>query len=123
MRVVPLLLNHYKKYNTVPAYFAFGFAAFLRFMKVENVDGKYIGEANGTEYTVTDSQAETFYKAWTNADITTVVENVLSDKTLWDADLTALPGFKDAVTSQLTDIVNNSTLDSLEKIASQSLAK
>jgi tagaturonate reductase len=48
----------------------------------------------GNEYPVTDSQADIFYKAWTNADTQKVVKNVLSNKTLWDTDLTALPGFK-----------------------------
>lgn len=123
MRVVPLLLNHYKKYHTVPAFFAFGFAAFIRFMKVAKADGKYIGGVNGNEYTVTDSQAETFYTAWTKTDIDTVVKTVLEDKTLWDADLTALPGFEEAVAQQLADLVNYGTLESLEKIASKSVVK
>jgi tagaturonate reductase len=117
MRVLPLLLNHYKQSSVVPELIALGFAAFIRFMKVSEVGGKYIGEVNGNEYTVTDTQAADFYKAWTNADTTQVVENVLSNKALWDTDLTALPGFKAAVTKQLDAIVDQGTLAILENIA------
>src|SRR5476651_217290 len=94
MRVLPLLLNHYKRSSEVPDLLAFGFAAFIRFMKTKKVDDKFIGNTNGADYVVTDSQAEDFYTAWTNADAQTAVKNVLSNKILWDTDLTALPGFE-----------------------------
>ncbi|MES2274917.1 MAG: tagaturonate reductase [Bacteroidota bacterium] len=123
MRVLPLLLNHYKNAQTVPELMAFGFAAFIRFMKVNKNDGKFTGEINGSDYVVTDSQAEYFYKAWINANTHQVVENVLSNKTLWDTDLTQLPGFVAAVTRQLEAIVNQGTLEVLESLESKSLAK
>ncbi|WPU92398.1 tagaturonate reductase [Mucilaginibacter sabulilitoris] len=101
MRVIPLLLNHYKQSNAVPECMALGFAAFIRFMQLKGGTlGQYTGTANGHIYKVTDSQAEYFSKVWENADINTVVQNVLSNKELWDADLSALPGFKDAVIEQ-----------------------
>jgi tagaturonate reductase len=123
MRVLPLLLNHYKKSQAVPELIALGFAAFIRFMKVNKIDGKFVGEVNGNEYVVTDSQAEYFYKAWTNADTQQVVKNVLSNKTLWDTDLTALPGFEAAVAKQLEAIANQGALEVLEHIELKSLAK
>jgi tagaturonate reductase len=116
MRVLPLLLNHYKSSSTMPELMALGFAAFIRFMKVNKIDGKFVGEVNGEDYTVTDSQADIFYKAWTNADTAQVVNNVLSNKTLWETDLTQLPGFADAVNAQLNGIVNNGALEILEHI-------
>jgi tagaturonate reductase len=122
MRVLPLLLNHYKQTDTVPELVALGFAAFIRFMQVTTTDGKYTGEVDGHEYPVTDSQAEIFYKAWTNADTQKVVENVLSNKNLWDTDLTALPGFKTTVTRQLEAITANGGLDVLEN-STKSFAK
>jgi tagaturonate reductase len=105
MRVIPLLLNHYKQTNSVPMGMALGFAAFIRFMRVKGgTQGQYTGTANNTIYKVTDSQAEYFSKIWENADINTVVQNVLKNKELWDADLSILPGFKDAVIEQLNRI-------------------
>src|SRR5206468_7744032 len=44
MRVIPLLLNHYKLKNTAPEYMAIGLAAFIRFMKIKaNNDSQYSG--------------------------------------------------------------------------------
>jgi len=107
MRVLPLLLNHYKKHHTVPVYMATGFAAFIRFMNVEqNTNGAYAGSINGMEYIVTDSQAAVFAKAWKDATPEAAAENILSNKELWDTDLTALPGFKRAVISHLKTLLN-----------------
>jgi tagaturonate reductase len=45
MRNIPLLLNYYKEFSTVPQYFTRGFAAYLLFMKaVKEENGKYFGE-------------------------------------------------------------------------------
>lgn len=123
MRVLPLLLNHYKQTSSVPELVAFGFAAFIRFMKVTKAGDKYVGEVNGNEYVVTDSQAETFYKAWTNAGTQQAVKNVLSDKALWDTDLTQLPGFKNAVAAYLDAIDSDGTKEVLENLEAKNIAK
>jgi tagaturonate reductase len=105
MRVVPILLNHYKRFQTVPANMALGFAAFLRFLKVEQQnDGSFKGNINGKDYTVTDSQAAYFCDIWKLADIGTVVKTVLENRDLWEADLSELPGFSEAVTAKLNEI-------------------
>lgn len=106
MRVVPLLLNHYKHGNNVPAYMALGFAAFLRFMKVKQQDnGSFSGNINGMDYTITDSQAEYFSKAWELSDADKVTAAILSDTALWDTNLSVLPGFQDAVINNLNKIM------------------
>ena len=106
MRVVPLLLNYYKLNNSVPANMALGFAAFIRFMKVKRkTDGTYVGSVNGLEYTVTDSQTSYFSKVWKAQDTDLIVNNILSNQQLWDTDLTALPGFKQAVINNLNTLL------------------
>ncbi|WP_345950625.1 tagaturonate reductase [Mucilaginibacter sp. PAMB04274] len=118
MRVMPLLLNHYQSHDNAPALFTFGFAAFLRFMKSEkNAEGKFVGNVNGKDYTITDSQAEVFYNAWQKTELHDVAYTLLADKNLWDADLTQLKGFKEAVLNQLQQIVANGTQDILLKEA------
>lgn len=105
MRVIPLLLNYYKLNNTVPLCIATGFAAFIRFMHVKaGDDGQYTGTINGEEYKVTDSQAAYFAKVWENGDGNVVIENILKNKDLWDADLSTLPGFTAAVIEQFNQI-------------------
>ncbi|WP_461451572.1 tagaturonate reductase [Mucilaginibacter sp.] len=106
MRVLPLLLNYYKLKNTVPQYMALGFAAFIRFMKIEvNADGNYTGSVKNKNYMVTDSNAAVLSKAWELGNTSAVVEDILSNKELWDTDLSVLPGFKEAVISNLDEIM------------------
>lgn len=106
MRVIPLLLNYYKLKNTVPANMALGFAAFIRFMRIEKQeDGTYKGSINTRKYSVTDSQAGYFAQVWENRDANQVVEKILSNKNLWDTDLTILPGFKEEVSKNLKRIM------------------
>ena len=109
MRVVPLLLNHYKYTNYPPAYIALGFAAFIRFMKVKQQEnGSFTGLINGTEYTITDSQADYFSKVWETADTQQVVNKLLSNTALWDTDLSLLPGFQSAIVTNLDKIMAGS---------------
>lgn len=105
MRVIPLLLNYYKLTNTVPACMAKGFAAFIRFMRVKAGDeGQYTGTINNEEYKVTDSHAGYFAKVWENPDSDAVIQNILKNKDLWDADLDILPGFTAAVIEQFKQV-------------------
>ena len=98
MRVIPLLLNHYKLHNSIPEYLVLGFAAFIRFMQVKlTKDGHYVGIINNREYKVTDSFAEYFATVWQNVEPNLAIHHILTNTDLWDADLTILPGFKDAV--------------------------
>lgn len=113
LRVLPVLLQHYRTSSEVPEYIALGFAAFLRFMKVEkNAKGEYIGSNNGVEYKVTDDNAAIFEKAWKLDRIDEVVNSILSNENLWDGpNLTILPGFEDAVSAKLTAITQHGVSD------------
>jgi tagaturonate reductase len=98
LRNVPLLLKHYSKTDKVPENMALGFAAFLLFMKCKGgADNVHTGEANGKKYTIQDDMAPYFADKWTNGNIDTFVNTVLSDKDLWGADLSKLNGFAEAV--------------------------
>nr|WP_295932676.1 tagaturonate reductase [uncultured Dyadobacter sp.] len=103
MRNIPTLLSHYEKSDQAPALFAQGFAAFLRFMKpVVHQDGAYFGERDGVQYPIRCDSAAYFDEKWQNAaSPADLAEQVLSDVTLWDTDLTLLPGFADAVKEHL----------------------
>jgi tagaturonate reductase len=104
MRNVPTLLNHYKQSNEAPALFAKGFAAFLRFMKATAVEnGQYYGLRDGVTYPIKCDSASYFYEKWQEfgADSALLVDLVLADTELWGADLSALPGFAEAVKQNL----------------------
>ncbi|NCD70993.1 tagaturonate reductase [Mucilaginibacter agri] len=116
MRVLPLLLNHYEKHDTVPEHFATGFAAFIRFMKTTSPDKDvFVGNINGNDYTITDSNAAIFQKAWSNTSLKVVVNKILKDITLWGTDLTRLKGFKEAIVQKLEAIQEAGALQVLEE--------
>jgi tagaturonate reductase len=107
MRNVPILLRHYEKSKLVPENMALGFAAFLLFMKTKKTgDNKYEGNANGKNYTVQDDNALYFSEHWQSKTVNEVVDTVLSDKDFWGADLSALPGFAEAVKTNLNLLVD-----------------
>jgi tagaturonate reductase len=94
MRNVPLLINYYKEFGKAPELFAMGFAAYLQFMHaVKEENGKYFGDSNGELYPINCDYAGYFYEAWKDFDL----KKILADTSLWGADLSALPGFEQAV--------------------------
>lgn len=94
MRNVPLLVNYYKEFGKAPELFAMGFAAYLQFMHaVKEENGKYFGDSNGELYPINCDYAGYFYEAWKDFDL----KKILADTSLWGADLSALPGFEQAV--------------------------
>lgn len=105
MRVLPVLLQHYALYKTVPDNIATGFAAYIYFMKAVKEDGgKYYGKLNGTDYPVNDAKAAYFYEKWQATPLALMADSVLRDVALWEHDLNTLPGFTDAVQEKLNEI-------------------
>ncbi|WP_018629882.1 tagaturonate reductase [Niabella aurantiaca] len=103
MRNVPLIKTFYSSgERDVSAAIALGFAAYLLFMKSEPEGTRYVGSANGKQYTLNDDKAAILAQKWAeNAGTAAVVESVLSDTGLWNEDLTRIPGFAEAVKQQL----------------------
>jgi tagaturonate reductase len=103
MRNLPTLLHYYKTNDQAPEHVAFGFAAYLLFMKVAKQEGsQYFGELNGTFYLIKDDQAATLQQHWQqHPETPDLVTSVLQDQSLWEQDLTQLPGFAEAVTEKL----------------------
>ncbi len=105
MRNIPLLLNYYKEFSTVPQYFTRGFAAYLLFMKsVKEENGKYFGEKEGELYPIQCDSAKYFYEVWQNHKPNEVVDAVLGNEQLWGTDLRKLKGFAENVTTHLSNM-------------------
>lgn len=108
MRVIPVLLRYFAIYNTVPENMAKGFAAYLLFMKAVSKNGNvYQGEVNGKTYPINDDKAGYFYEQWQKNGEANIVKAILSDTSLWDTDLSALPEFAEAVQQQLAQLIKN----------------
>jgi len=115
LRNVPTLLRYYDIFNCVPEYFSLGFAAYLCFMKsVAKERFVYFGERNGQLYPIQDEKAEYFYQQWQKNTPAQLVESVLQNKTLWDTDLTLLPGFAQSVIENVENMLENGVKTTLE---------
>ena len=105
IRVLPVLFNYYKLKTEVPAYIAFGFAAYLKFMQPVVKEGNnYFGKFNGHNYPIADDSAAYFYEKMDLPEAE-FADTILKDAGFWGADLNALPGFITAVEEYYQSIV------------------
>lgn len=117
MRNLPLITEHYNRFDTVPQYMAAGFAAYLLFMKATKLeDGKYYGSRNGVDYHINDDSAAYYFEIWQHKNISDVVITALGNAQTWGADLTVLPGFAPAVLHYLNLFLEGKFLDTLSNI-------
>ncbi len=115
MRNVPTLLRYYEVFNCVPEYFSLGFAAYLCFMKpVAKERFVYFGERDGQLYPIQDEKAEYFNQQWQQHTPAELVTTVLQNKSLWDTDLSLLPGFAQSVTEYVENMLENGVKSTLE---------
>lgn len=115
MRVVQVLQRYAELYKSVPENFALGFAAYIVFMHPVKKEGDvYYGNANGKDYPIKDVKADWFYEQWNNFAPQQIVQNVLTNATLWNTDLSAIPGFAAAVTENVEDILANGMTNTLK---------
>ncbi|MNK33656.1 Altronate oxidoreductase [compost metagenome] len=116
IRVLPVLLNYYKINNKVPSHIAFGFAAFLLFMKVARKEGnQYFGTYEGKEYLITDDEASYFHEVAQQSEAD-YVDLLLANSALWGADLSALDGFNRTVKENYNNILKNGVANALNSI-------
>ncbi|MHA4895979.1 tagaturonate reductase [Pedobacter sp. PWIIR3] len=91
IRILPVLIQYFKLFDAVPERIAFGFSAYLTFMKVSKKQGElYFGSYNGHDYAITDDQAEYFYR---KSDVSEYPGNVLNDNVFWSYNLALHPEF------------------------------
>ena len=105
-RAIPLLLNYYNTFDSVPQYFARCFAAYLLFMKAtKEENGKFYGECEGEQYHINCDSAAYFKNVWKNNSAHEVVADVLSNEELWGSDLSKLKGFQSNVENHLSNMM------------------
>jgi tagaturonate reductase len=106
MRNVPVILKYAERMKTVPENIALGFAAYLLFLKpVHKKQDKFYGEWQGKEYVIQDDFAAYFFEKWNKLTPAQLADEVLADATLWGADLSAIPGFAQAVKDNMASLL------------------
>jgi tagaturonate reductase len=128
-RNVATIQRYYEQFKAVPKLTALGFAAYLLFMKaIRQEEGQFFGEISVgggiLTYPIRDERAGYFYGDWKtvkekdSATVFAFVKSVLSDKTLWQTDLTVLPGFTEAVADYLDALLKSGAEAVLTKAVS-----
>ncbi len=125
-RNVLTIQRYYQQFGQVPVNIAFGFAAYLRFMRVVSASGnEFLGEvpvgSGIVSYPIRDARAGYFHEHWQPVDVADTVsvrafvQTICADAELWQTDLSALPGFVDAVAQTLSDILANGPEAALQR--------
>lgn len=116
VRVVPSIVAYAERFRRAPAALAFGFAAYVAYMRGElQMERRAAGLA-----VPEDVEGERVRAAWLGVDPrsdTTVGElarSVCADATLWGLDLTTVPGFADLVAEHLVRIVRQGVRPALD---------
>jgi len=113
MRCIPLIKMYYEKFGEAPSLMIKGFAAYLLLMRTQqDAQGNFIAAANHTHFIAEDANAEKLYGYWLKENAEDAVNAILSDKDLWDDDLTSLKDFEASVMKEVGLLMNAS----LEKI-------
>jgi tagaturonate reductase len=115
MRNVPVILKYAERINTVPENIALGFAAYLLFLKPVNKKGdKFYGEWQGKEYHIQDDFAAYFFEKWSKLKPAQLADEVLADTNLWGADLSAIPGFAQAVKENIASLLETGVTKTIQ---------
>ncbi|HKG69856.1 MAG TPA: hypothetical protein VKA92_13375, partial [Segetibacter sp.] len=74
---------------------------------------------SGTQYLVQDDNAARYAEKWHTYTGKLLVNSILSDYLLWEADLTVLPDFADAVALKLHNLQNGNVRQAIKEAQSQ----
>jgi len=105
-RVLPSILDYYKKNGTYPQALTLSFAALLAFYK-------------GADANDSEDVMEFFEAEWQKNNPTQLVNAVLANTNFWDEDLTMLPGFANEVTKYLQGILSNGVKQEIQSLCFQ----
>jgi tagaturonate reductase len=102
--------RYHQQFDTLPPLMCRGFAAYLRFSKITKAEnGKFEGTDNdGNQYPIVDDKAPMLKKHWdefNGNNLATIVENILSDETLFSSSLKNIPLFTATITNELLAII------------------
>ncbi len=118
MRNLPVLLGFYSEFRSVPEYLSLGFAGYILFMKGGGEDSGFESRADGLTYTIQDDKAPFFSQAWGSLTVEELVIGVLQEESLWGTDLTEIQGFSQAVTANLTSLIEQGPKQTIRNMLS-----
>jgi len=116
VRVVPSIVDHYERFGRAPASLAFGFAAYVAFMR-----GDVQAERRTMGLVVPDdAEGDRVRDAWldvhphSDSSLVALSRRVCADTILWGTNLAMLNGFADLVADHLIRIVRQGIQSALD---------
>jgi tagaturonate reductase len=121
VRVLPSLTRYVELRNAVPPALAFSLAALIVFYRgTPDGSGKFHGTRNGEPYEINDSpeHLQFFREQWSRngSDIPVLSRCVLSNRKMWDADLSKIPGLVEKVSSCVGAIIEKGMQPALKEM-------
>jgi len=115
VRVLPTILKYYEIKGKLPQVTVFSFACLLRwYMITKDEKNNFITKYNNKCYLVNDEQniLNYFFETFLNKSnsIKDYVETILSNKSLWDDDLTKIDGMVETIVKYLK-VINENNFD------------
>jgi len=104
VRVVPTIVEHVERHRRIPQALTFGFAMYLLFSRGDLQDAR----RRAGHRVPADTNGDRIRAAWASVEpshapaLAAFVGRMCADRSFWGYDLSALPGFTDAVTEHLT---------------------
>ena len=80
------------------------------------------GEWQGKEYHIQDDYSGYFFEKWSKLSAPDLVDEVLADTGLWGTDLSALPGFAQAVKENINALLERGVAQTIQLHQSKQLA-
>ena len=112
---MPTFVNYEKLREAVPDYMAFGFAAYIYYMKAVRKDGdNYYGLANGAHYLIQDQKAAYFHQKWQTPALPEMVKLILKDQSIWGKDLAKTEVLSQNIVLYLESIQQNGAMETLK---------
>ncbi len=115
-RCMPLIQKAYEK-GSIRKRMLLGFAAYLLLMRtVQDGDGKYYAEVSGQRIALTDEKLPNMHSCWQEMDIEKTVIAVLKETSVWNANLSVIPGFVQDLVKQLENCQQKSISEILRTL-------
>ncbi len=109
-RILPTILAHYDKFDTLPERAVLAMAAFLRFYK---------GEWQGEAIPLKDDESVIAWldEQWKNSDsVDSLVRAILQNESLWERDLTKIAGLQDMISDYIMRMDESGLLPIIEEL-------
>ncbi|TDQ42930.1 tagaturonate reductase [Aureibacillus halotolerans] len=122
-RLLPSLFTYVEKEQQVPPLLALSFAAQLLYGRPVARDGAFLtGKRENDLYQIRDQDEAIalFEREWSTFDIEqqsidSFVQNILAEKDVWGSDLNEITGWKDAVVSNVTAMLQEGVLETISQ--------